>query len=260
MIENRYKPEQQEALQNKASEQAQLRNKLDKAAEARIRGTDYSAIAAKGAAEHPDHYAKAQGRAGELVVWQDVREQQGQAVELNKEVGKNFPIYDVTGPESVTSVKVRGLDDGLQLSESRLNQYRADLQEAVGRGSGEVEKAPDIAGGDWSQVKFNNAARYLHEQAKTNDALSPELAQSPDGAANYLRQHGELRIPSDHAVQVQADLRQRLFSEDAITQEVQARRLGLDVNSPNYQVEAEKVISRVKGMPITSAELKDVIR
>ncbi len=246
-------------MKNQAAEQAQLRNKLSDAAEARSQETDYKAIAAKGAAEHPDHYAKAQGRAGELVAWQDICEQQGQAVDLNKEVGKNFPIYDVAGPEGVASVKVRGLDDGPQLRENSLARYRDDLEEVIGRGSGEVQKAPDIADGDWSQVKFNNAARHLHEQAQTNDALPSQLAQSPDAAANYLRQHGELRIPSDHAAQVQADLRQRLLSDNTVTREVQAGRLGLDMNSPDYQAEAEKMIDRVKGIPITSAELKNIL-
>jgi hypothetical protein len=243
---------------HKAVEGERLRQMLDKAKEARP-PEHYIKAARAGAAEHPDHIAKAQGRAGERVALQEIKDEQGRVADLNKAVGPNFPIYDVAGPESVASVKVHGIDDGPQLKQSNLDQYRNDFEEAIGLGSGRVEPALGNAGSDWSQAKFNNAARYLHEQAKTNDAFPRQLAQSPEEAANYLRQNAELKIPSDHAKQVQADLRQRLFSDDAITREVQARLLGLDVNSPNYQAEAEKMISRVKELPITSAQIRTVL-
>lgn len=253
---------EQQSLQKleaqKGVERERLRQTLEKAEEARS-PEQYIKAARTGAAEHPDHIAKAQGRAGERVALQEIKDEQGRAVDLNQEVGPNFPIYDVAGPESVASVKVHGIDDGPQLRQSNLDQYRNDFEEAVGRGSGRVEPALGDVGSDWSQAKFNNAARYLHEQAKTNDALPRHLAQSPEEAANYLRQNAELKIPSDHAKQVQANLRQRLFSDNTITREVQAGRLGLDVSSSNYQAEAEKMISRVKEIPITSVQLRTIL-
>ncbi len=250
------KPENSEAPNSHNLEHAQIKNKLAIMGEA----TDYKNIAANGAAEHLDHYAKAQGRAGEQVAIRHIGETQGRAVDLNRDIGSNFPIYDAAGPKEVTSVKVRGLDDGSQLRDSTLSQYRRDFEEAVGRGGGTIEsEVLEKTDQQWGLVKFNNAARYLHEHAKTDPALPRELAHSPDSAANYLRANGTLTIPGDHATQVQQDLHRRLFSNDLVIREVQANHLGLDMNSPQYQTEAEEMIERVKGMPITSTELKQVM-
>lgn len=239
----------------KAVEHKHLQQTIERAEEAQP-PDHYINVATEGVAEYPNDLVKAQGRAGERVAWQEIKDQQGRAIDLNKDVGPNFPIYDIAGPESVASVKVLGIDDGPQLSQSNLDQYRRDFEEAVGHSGGAVERT---LGDDWSPAKFNNAALNLHELAKTYDAYPPQLAYSPEAAANYLRHNAELRIPSDHAEQVRADLRQRLFSDDPITQEVQARRLGLDVNSSRYQADAERMIGRVRGIPITSDQLRSIL-
>jgi len=241
---------------DRPGEQIETKHVPGKAAEARIQGTDYTTAAAKGAAEHPDHAIKAQGRAGEQVALQEIKNQQGQAVDLNDGGAANFPIYDVAGPKSVASVKVRGLEDGDKLSEATKKQYIRDLEEATGHGSGRVEPTSGQADSDWSQAKFNNAARYLHDRAKNGDPLPAEIGKSQADAANYLRGRAELKIPQDHATQVHDFLREQLFSPDAIQREVQASRLGLDIHSAQYQAEAEKMINRVKGLPITSAQLR----
>lgn len=143
----------------------------------------YLDAAQEGAAEHPDHRAKAQGRAGERVALQAIEDQAGTAVDLNDTPAANAAIYDVTGPHDVASVKVRGLGDGARLKERTLRQYQKDFAEAIGRGGGEVE--PTVLGKETATPhglrKFNQAAREIHERAeKSPEGLPAELAQGTD--------------------------------------------------------------------------------
>ncbi|MBN2393562.1 MAG: hypothetical protein JXR84_22705 [Anaerolineae bacterium] len=221
--------------------------------------TDYIHAAEAGVAEHPDHYTKAQGRAGERVALQEIKNHEGCAVDLNDGGAANFPIYDVAGPNEVASVKVRGLNDGDTLSDATLGQYTRDFEEAIGRGSGAIEPALGTTDTEFTPSKFNNAARHLHEMAKTSDGMPSELAQSEDAAADYLRENATLKIPSDHAEQVNTYLRGRLLEDDPVAREVQASRLGLDLNSPTYEKDVEGMLARIQGLPIQSQEIKDVL-
>jgi hypothetical protein len=218
----------------------------------------YLDAARAGAVEHPNHAIKAQGRAGERVALQEIESNGRQAVDLN-ERGANFPIYDVGERSGVASVKVRGLEDGRELSRVTKEQYARDLEEAIGRGSGQLEPAlGDARDSNLSQAKFNHAAKYLNERAQAGDALPPELARSPVKAADYLRDHAELKIPADHAQQMRAYLREQLSGSDAVTRQVRAERLGLDLHAPNYQAQVEAMLNRVKPLPITAEQLRSV--
>jgi hypothetical protein len=239
----------------------------------------YVDAAREGAAEHPDHYIKAQGRAGERPALQQIADQHGQAADLNRkdakfpadDVGRpedeqpkqesvNFPIYDVGGPEGVASVKVRGLEQGDKLDEATLRQYSSDFEEAIGRGGGAV--APALGGkeGDWGTAKFNNAAEHLYTLAYDKKAALPsEIAESPASAADYLREKATLDIPADHVPQVQDYLRDRLLSDDDVTRQVQASRLGLDVNSPNYENDVNGMLARIRPLPVNSGDIRAIM-
>ncbi|MGC9398133.1 MAG: hypothetical protein ACP5HM_03235 [Anaerolineae bacterium] len=222
----------------------------------------YLDAAQKGAAEHPDPWAKAQGRAGERVALQAIEDEAGTAVDLNDTPAANAAIYDVAGPHDVASVKVRGLGDGARLKESTLGQYRKDFAEAIGRGSGEVE--PTVLGKETTAPhglrKFNQAARELHRRAQTApEGLPTELAPGPDEAADYLRREAKLMIPDDHARQLRDDLREKLLSEDEITRDVYASNLGLDVHHEAYDEKVEALLGRIKGLPIQSHEIRQSV-
>jgi hypothetical protein len=216
----------------------------------------YLDAARAGVAEHPDHVIKAQDRAGEQAAMQEITDRCGQAVDLN-EHGANFPIYDVGSRDGIASVKVHLPEN---VDQAALNkQYAREFEEAIGRGGGGTEPILGKANDEhFSPAKFNNAARHLHEMAKSGAALPPELANSPAEAANYLREHGQLAIPSDHAEQLRSHLEQRLLSDDPVTRQVQAERLGLDMNSANYQSEVGKMLDRITALPITSDQLRSV--
>lgn len=221
----------------------------------------YLEDAKAGAAEHQDFKVKAQGRAGERVALRAVRDQEGASVDLNDTAAANFPIYDVVGSDTIASVKVRGLEDGDTLKESTLRQYQRDLQEAIGRGGGTVE--PEVLGttdAEFGLRKFNQAARGLHDRAAASDgSLPPPLSEGPDQAADYLREHGTLMIPQDHADQLQRYLSSRLFQDGTIDQAVCASNLGLNVDATTYQADVKKMLERIHPLPVKSPEIKKVV-
>jgi hypothetical protein len=222
----------------------------------------YLEAAREGAAEHSDHRAKAQGRAGERVALQAIRDQAGTAIDLNDTPAANAAIYDVAGPNLLASVKVRGLGHGNELSKTTLRQYRKDFAEAIGRGGGEVE--PTVLGQETDArhglKKFNQAARELHARAQTSpEGLPPDLAQGPDEAADYLRREAKLMIPDDHARQLRDHLREKLLSENEITQKVYASNLGLDIHDEAYGEKVEALLGRIQGLPIESDEIRQAV-
>lgn len=217
----------------------------------------YIEAARMGAAEHPDHVIKAQGRAGERVALEDLGARGLKPEDLNVK-GGNFPIYDVGSRDGVTSVKVHLPDD--DQPEALNRQYAREFEESIGHGNGELEPIlGEDHGEHLSPIKFNNAARHLHTMARSGADLPPELAKSEADAANYLREYGTLSIPSDHAQQLRGHLRERLTSTDAVTRQVQAERLGLNVSSPTYQADVEQLLNRIKGLPIKSDQLRQIL-
>jgi hypothetical protein len=222
----------------------------------------YLEAAREGAAEHPDHWSKAQGRAGERVALQAIGDRAGAAVDLNDTPAANAAIYDVAGPNDLASVKVRGLGNSNELSEATLRQYQKDFAEAIGLGGGEVE--PTVLGKEtdvrYGLKKFNQAARELHVKAQTSpEGLPPDLAQGPDEAADYMRKHATLMIPEDHAKQIHDDLRGKLHSEDEVTRNVYASNLGLDINDKQYDEKAEALLGRIKSLPVKSDEIRQAV-
>jgi len=222
----------------------------------------YLEAARQGAAEHPNHWAKAQGRAGERVALQAIQDKAGTAVDLNDTPAANAAIYDVAGPDVLASVKVRGLGAGTDLKERTLRQYQKDLAEASGRGGGEVE--PTVLGKEtdarYGLKKFNQAARELHARAQTSpEGLPPKLAQGPDEAADYMRKNATLMIPKDHAEQLHDYVEEKLRSEDEITRNVSASNLGLNANGEKYDKKVDALLGRIKGLPIKSDEIRRAV-
>jgi hypothetical protein len=209
--------------------------------------SDQRALAAaqEGIDEHRDHYIKAQGRAVERVAMYKLRDD-GAITDLNKQVGENFPIYDVASDKHIASVKCKGLDDGAVLSDATKNAYIRDFEEAVGQGT--------------NPEKFANAAKYLNQAAqKSGVELSPEIATSEDSAKAYLRENATLMMPDDHAIAVKNELRGRLFSNDPIERQVAAERMGLDVNARDYDAQALNMLNRIQGAGVYSFEIKQMM-
>lgn len=202
------------------------------------------AAAQAGIDEHPDHYIQAKGRAAERAALVKL-ESDGQVTDLNRQLGANFPIYDVASDKQVTSVKCKGLDAS-GLSDSARDAYIRDLEEAIGQGT--------------NPEKFANAARHLHDATAAHGAGLPrELAASPGSAERYLRENARLAIPDDHAAAVQNELSQRLFSTDGIERKVAAQRLGLDPADSNYSDKARSLLNRIEGIGIRSTEIKNLL-
>jgi len=230
------------------------RRRLSRAAERAVQG-QYERAAHAGVAEHEDDISKARGRALERVALQEERAR-GPAEDLNEHV-YNFPVYDVSSPHTVASVKCRGLAHEGPLNESDVNAYVADFELAAGH------KPHDS--------RFQGAIQHLHEMARDGRAVPRETAASPEAAQRYLQQHGELRIPADHVRPVQQELRGRLLPTvplDAdsvaahnarVTRNVWASRLGLNPASPTYRADVERQLSRIKGLPIHSDQIRAAV-
>jgi hypothetical protein len=200
-------------------------------------------LARAGIGEHRDHYIKAQGRAAERVALKEMGAD-GQVKDLNADPATNFPIYDAVSDQRVASVKCKGLsDDDGTLSDSVLNAYIRDFEEAIGRGT--------------DPTKFHKAVQQLHDRARTEVSGYPrELVKSPEAAEEYLRMHAELWLPTDHATAVRNELERRLHSDDPIEQEVTASRLGLDLLSSTYESDVWETLVRIHGLGINSTEIK----
>jgi len=229
----------------------EARRRLSRAGEQAMQG-QYERAACDGIAEHEDDISKARGRALERVALQE-ESAQGPTEDLNEHV-YNFPVYDMSSPHTVASVKCRGLTHEGPLNESDVNAYIADFELAAGHKP--------------SDSRFQKAAQHLHELARDGKAVPREMADSPEAALRYLQQHGELRIPADHVAPVQQELRRRLLptipsDADPITQHnlrvtrnVWASRLGLNPASPTYRADVERQLSRIKGLPIRSDQIR----
>lgn len=209
--------------------------------------SDQRALAAaqQGIDEHRDHAIKAQGRAVERTAMYRMRGD-GNVTDLNKQLGNNFPVYDVASDKQVASVKCKGLDDGATLSDATKNTYIRDFEAAIGQGT--------------QPEKFANAAKYLNQAAQENSTGYPrELATSPQAAEQYLRENAQLLIPDDHAIAVKNELHSRLFSNDAVERQVAAERLGLNMNAPDYPEQVNKMLNRIQGAGIYSFEVKQLM-
>lgn len=183
------------------------------------------------------------GRPAELAAIESLRADEGRCMDLNstRQGGSpNFPIYDVAGPGTVASVKHLGQDDGGQLLEGALAQYRSAFREAIGNGT--------------DPTKFEKAAEELSRLSEEGKPVPIELRDKP---LEYLRGHAQLWVPADHAYQVKDDLSRRLLSDDPIMREVTASQYNLNHNSENYSQNVADLLNRVKPLPKTSSELKD---
>jgi hypothetical protein len=207
--------------------------------------SDALSAALAGIREHRDHYIKAQGRAAEYVAIR-MMQSDGQVKDLNAGSAANFPIYDIVSDQRVASVKCKGLFDGGRLSDSTLNAYIRDFEEAIGRG------------GD--QSKFQAVAQELCNKAKAEaSGYPPELAISREKAEDYLRAKAETWLPDDHAKAISEELYRRLTSDDPIEREVAASRLGLDFHSPTYESDMQAMLARIHGLGIKSSEIKSLL-
>lgn len=183
------------------------------------------------------------GRPAEIAAIEKIRNDEGRGIDLNsvREGGNpSFPIYDVTGPDTVASVKHLGQEDGDHLSYTTLANYRSDFAEAIGRG------------GD--PKKFEKAAENFSNLSEEGKPVPVGLRDNP---LDYLRDHAQLWVPEDHAYQVKDDLNRRFHSGDAITREVTASQYGLNHNSETYTQDVADMLERIRPIPKTSSELND---
>jgi len=183
------------------------------------------------------------GRPAEIAAIEKIRNDEGRGIDLNsvREGGNpHFPIYDVAGPDTVASVKHLGQEDGDKLSEDTLANYRKALREAIGNGS--------------DPEKFKKAAEDLSKLSEEGKPVPVGLRDNP---LDYLRNHAQLWIPEDHAIQVKDDLNRRFHSDDNITCEVTANQYGLDHKSETYVQDVADLLDRIKPIPKASSELND---
>ena len=205
------------------------------------------AEAQAGVNEHLDHYTKAQGRAAERSALEKMRANGATLTDLNTRFNTSFPIYDVASDSQVASVKCRGLEQGATPSDSTINTYITDLENATGNIS--------------QSGKFDNAVKGLHADASTvRVGYPPELAVSLSQAEKYLRENAKLMIPDDHVMPVRNELTRRLFQDDAMSRQTAASRLGLgDVNAPNYPMRANAMLNRIEGVGVSSIQIKQLL-
>lgn len=149
--------------------------------------------------------------------------------------GNNYPIYDISSPEEVASVKTHWNSEGY-LDKNAISAYKRDFAKLYG---------------------WNRNVNALHEDGENiikirNAGLSVphELENATiEEASEYLRDNSLLRIPDDHVDQIRSEL------------EVDIRNFptsySLSENPTDEQI--KHVLERVKGIGLKSNELKEMV-
>ena len=149
--------------------------------------------------------------------------------------GNNFPTYDIASSNQVASVKTHWADDGV-LNDAVRQAYQQDLEHMLGWGRDAQASKRD----GQNIIRAREAGVPVPDDLRT---------ATPEQAAQYLRDKSILAIPDDHVETVRADLKARVLEFPG--------NYFLPSNPSEAQV--EDVLKRVRGLGLSSGELRDMI-
>lgn len=149
--------------------------------------------------------------------------------------GGNYPIYDISSENEVASVKTHWNIAG-ELDDNAINAYKRDFGKLFGWGRRSGALAEDAR----NILSVRDAGGPVPEKLK--DA-------SLQKAEQYLQDHSTLRIPDDHVDKVRKEIAKDIYTSPH------------SYHLPDYPSpeEVNEVLSRIKGLGLTSDELRTMI-